>query len=367
MTQTTPLDQLPPNLPVPKDDGGCRHLVGMRLPDLELPSTRNRRVNLSKVEAKRLVVYAYPMTGRPGVTLPRGLGRHPRRARLHARDVRLPRPSRRPGRLQTEVYGVSVQTTEYQQEMVERLKVPFEVLSDAAMTLVARADAADVHRRRHDADQAADIVASAGRIEHVFYPVFPPDKHAEEVIAWLEAHRARDRSPGVAAASPGVAAAAWPFESFVSVVLATRRKVCASARCGGRRAACPRASSRRATGTTSGFPVLAPSVETMKVGQAAETPAQWAAFTKKYRAEMAAPAASQSLDLLAALSQDQRLLGRLLLRRRSALPSLGAAALLLAARRDDLPGEARGRKPAALWSSRASGDGTTRRRRGPRR
>ncbi len=66
MTQTTPLDQLPPNLPVPKDDGGCRHLVGMRLPDLELASTRDRRVNLSKVNATRLVVYAYPMTGRPG-------------------------------------------------------------------------------------------------------------------------------------------------------------------------------------------------------------------------------------------------------------------------------------------------------------
>ena len=51
------------------------------------------------------------------------------------------------------------------------------------------------------------------------------------------------------------------------------------------------------------FPILAPSVETMKLGQAAQTPAEWAAFIRKYRAEMAAPDASHSLELLAALSQ----------------------------------------------------------------
>ena len=73
--------------------------------------------------------------------------------------------------------------------MVERLKVPFEVLSDERMAFTRRAEAADVHRRRHDADQAADLVASGGRIEHVFYPVFPPDTHADEVIARPKAHR----------------------------------------------------------------------------------------------------------------------------------------------------------------------------------
>ena len=127
----TPLDQLPPNLPVPGDDGGCRHLVGMRLPDLDLPSTRNRRVNLAKLSAPRLVLYAYPMTGRPGGPLPAGWDDIPGARgctletcgfRDHHADL---------AKLQTEVYGVSVQTTEYQQEMVERLKVPFEVLSDA--------------------------------------------------------------------------------------------------------------------------------------------------------------------------------------------------------------------------------------------
>ena len=71
MTQQTNLD-LPPNLPRPKDDGGARHLKGMALPDLSLPSTSGRQVNLSKVNAPRVVIYAYPMTGRPDRKLPQG-------------------------------------------------------------------------------------------------------------------------------------------------------------------------------------------------------------------------------------------------------------------------------------------------------
>jgi peroxiredoxin len=186
--QQTPLDQLPPNLPVPQDDGGCRHLVGMRLPDVALLSTRNRRVNLSTVTARRLVVYAYPMTGRPGVTLPAGWDDIPGARgctletcgfRDHHADL---------GKLQTEVYGVSVQTTEYQQEMVERLKVPFEVLSDADMALVRALTLPTFTAGGMTLIKRLTIVASGGRIEHVFYPVFPPDKHAEEVIAWLKAH-----------------------------------------------------------------------------------------------------------------------------------------------------------------------------------
>ena len=186
--QQTPLDQLPANLPVPTDDGGCRHLVGMRLPDLALPSTRNRRVNLSKVTATRVVVYAYPMTGRPGVTLPAGWDDIPGARgctletcgfRDHHADL---------GKLQTEVYGVSVQTTEYQQEMVERLKVPFEVLSDADMALVRALKLPTFTAGGMTLIKRLTIVASGGRIEHVFYPVFPPDTHAEEVIAWLKSH-----------------------------------------------------------------------------------------------------------------------------------------------------------------------------------
>jgi peroxiredoxin len=189
MQQQSNLNQLPANLPVPKDDGAARHLTGMAMPDLELPSTSNRRVNLAKVPAPRLVVYAYPMTGRPDRTLPAGWDDIPGARgctpetcgfRDHHKDL---------ATLRAEVFGVSTQSTEYQQEMVKRLAVPFEVLSDEhfAWTRALRlptftVDGMTLMKR-------LTLIVRNGQIEHVFYPVFPPDKHAEEVIAWLKAHQ----------------------------------------------------------------------------------------------------------------------------------------------------------------------------------
>ena len=126
MTQTN-LTQLPANLPRPTDDGGARHLKGMALPDLGLPSTSGRQVNLARINAPRLVIYAYPMTGRPDRQLPQGWDDIPGARgctpetcgfRDHHNDL---------AKLHAEVFGVSTQSTDYQQEMVKRLEVPFEV------------------------------------------------------------------------------------------------------------------------------------------------------------------------------------------------------------------------------------------------
>src|SRR5689334_3317955 len=114
LAQQPNLSDLPPNLPVPKDDGGARHLKGMALPDLDLPSTANRRVNLSKVTAPRTVIYCYPMTGQPGKPLPAGWDDIPGARgctpetcgfRDHHRDL---------AKLNADVYGVSTQSTAYQ-------------------------------------------------------------------------------------------------------------------------------------------------------------------------------------------------------------------------------------------------------------
>jgi peroxiredoxin len=184
----TNLNQLPANLPRPKDDGGARHLKGVSLPDLELPSTANRRVNLSKVAAPRIVIYAYPMTGRSDRPLPQGWDDIPGARgctpetcgfRDHHKDL---------ARLQTEVFGVSTQDTPYQQEMVTRLEVPFEVLSDEHMELTRALTLPTFTVEGMTLLKRLTLVARNGRIEHVFYPVFPPDKHAEEVIAWLKGH-----------------------------------------------------------------------------------------------------------------------------------------------------------------------------------
>ena len=189
MPQTN-LNQLPANLPRPKDDGGARHLTGMALPDLELPSTSKRRVNLSKVSAPRIVIYAYPMTGRPDRQLPQGWDDIPGARgctpetcgfRDHHKDL---------AKLHAEVFGVSTQDTAYQQEMVKRFEVPFEVLSDEQMAFARALKLPSFTVDGMTLLKRLTIVARSGRIEHVFYPVFPPDKHAEEVMAWLKRHPA---------------------------------------------------------------------------------------------------------------------------------------------------------------------------------
>ena len=185
----TNLSQLPANLPRPKDDGGARHLLGMALPDLELPSTSNRRVNLSKIEAPRVVIYAYPMTGRPDRALPQGWDDIPGARgctpetcgfRDHHKDL---------AKLHADVYGVSTQDTAYQQEMVKRLEVPFEVLSDEHFVLIKALRLPTFQVEGMALMKRLTIIARHARIEKVFYPVFPPDQHAEEVIAWLKKHR----------------------------------------------------------------------------------------------------------------------------------------------------------------------------------
>ena len=189
MPQTN-LNQLPANLPRPKDDGAARHLKGMALPDLELPSTGNRRVNLSKVSAPRIVIYAYPMTGRPDRQLPQGWDDIPGARgctpetcgfRDHHKDL---------AKLHAEVFGLSTQDTAYQQEMVKRLEVPFEVLSDEQMAFARALKLPTFTVDGMTLLKRLTIVARKGRIEQVFYPVFPPDKHADEVIAWLKRHPA---------------------------------------------------------------------------------------------------------------------------------------------------------------------------------
>ena len=186
--QQTNLNELPANLPRPTDDGGARHLKGMAMPDLELPSTANRRVNLSKISAPRVVIYAYPMTGRPDRQLPKGWddipgarGYTPETCgfRDHHKDL---------AKLHTEVFGVSTQDTPYQQEMVKRLEVPFEVLSDDRLLLTRALNLPTFTVDGMTLMKRLTLVIKNGRIEHVFYPIFPPDKHAEEVIAWLKHH-----------------------------------------------------------------------------------------------------------------------------------------------------------------------------------
>jgi len=186
---TTDYAQLPADLPVPADDGAAAHLPGTAMPALWLTASDGTTVNLAELGAGRTIIYLYPLTGRPGVDLPEGWDAVPGARgcsieacdfRDHFADLRRAGASR--------VYGLSSQDPEYQGEVVERLRLPFAMLSDPQFTL---ADAlhlptfsAPGHHRLYS---RLTLVVGSGHIEHVFYPVFPPDKSVKEVVAWLAA------------------------------------------------------------------------------------------------------------------------------------------------------------------------------------
>lgn len=183
-----PFTRLPPNLPVPTDDGACRHLPGLALPGVPLPSTSGESV-LLRDRPGLTVVYAYPMTGQPGQPLPPGWddipgarGCTPQSCafRDHEEDWR---------GLGATVFGLSTQPTDYQQEARARLHLPFDLLSDAAFTftdaLVLPTFTVDGRRLL----RRLTLICHHGVIEHVFYPIFPPDTHAQEVVAWLKGRR----------------------------------------------------------------------------------------------------------------------------------------------------------------------------------
>ncbi len=178
---------LPPGIPAPQDDGGARHLAGMKMPDLALLATDGAEVNLSKLRG-RTVVYVYPRTGVPGVDLPPGWNEIP-----GARGCTPQSCSFRDhfGELQrlgvTQLYGISTQDTAYQQEAATRLHLPFTILSDEKLGLTKALKLPTFITSGMTLLKRMALVIDDGVITKVFYPVFPPDKNAEEVIAWLQA------------------------------------------------------------------------------------------------------------------------------------------------------------------------------------
>jgi peroxiredoxin len=174
-------------IPVPSDDGAAGHLPCLKVPSIPLPATDGTTVDLSAL-AGLVVVYAYPRTGIPGVENPPGWdvipgarGCTPQSCAFRDRFAEL--KARRVGH----VFGLSTQATAYQAEAATRLRLPFAILSDEHLTLARALRLPTLEMSGMTLLKRLTLVIRDGVIEHVFYPVFPPDRNAGDVVAWLSA------------------------------------------------------------------------------------------------------------------------------------------------------------------------------------
>ena len=178
MSRSDNIYELPKGLPAPQDDGACAHLQGMKVPSLALLSTRGGTVDLSALRG-RTVVYCYPRTGRPDQDpvagwneIPGARGCTPQSCAFRDHYAEL---------LDfgiEAVFGVSTQDTEYQREAVERLRLPFALLSDEKLELAGALKLPTFEVEGMTLVKRITLIVNEGTIEHVFYPVFPPDTSA---------------------------------------------------------------------------------------------------------------------------------------------------------------------------------------------
>jgi peroxiredoxin len=182
---TDDIHRLPPDLPVPVDDGACDHLTGSSVPPIALESTRGGRVTLSALPG-RIVVYCYPRTGEDGLDPPPGWNEIAGARGCTPQTCGFRDLNGAFARIGATVFGMSTQTSEYQREMVARLHVPFEVLSDEHLEMVEALSLPTFDFNGMRLIKRITLFLRDGVVEHLIYPVFPPDRSAAEAVRWLE-------------------------------------------------------------------------------------------------------------------------------------------------------------------------------------
>ncbi len=186
MPRTDNLYELPPDLPAPVDDGAADHLRGLHMPSVPLPSTAGGLVDLAELPG-RTVVYCYPRTGEPDKDSPPGWDEIPGARGCTPQACAFRDHHAELQALGARVYGLSTQTTAYQQEVVARLHLPFDLLSDAELRFAAALHLPTFEIAGMTLIKRLTLIIRDGTIEHVFYPVFPPNRSAADVVAWLRA------------------------------------------------------------------------------------------------------------------------------------------------------------------------------------
>ena len=176
-------------IPAPVDDGAARHLKGTVIPPVALPATDGSTITLASIPG-RVVLFAYPRTGEPGkialvedwdeIPGARGCTPHTCAFRDLIGELKAAGASH--------VFGLSTQDTDYQREMTERLHVPFPVLSDSELKLTKALNLPSMEVAGLTMIKRIAFIIDDAKITHVFYPVFPPDRNAGDVLAWLKAN-----------------------------------------------------------------------------------------------------------------------------------------------------------------------------------
>jgi peroxiredoxin len=176
---------LPADLPVPVDDGAADHLPGSRIPALSLPSTSSGRVDLATAARGTLVLYVYPRTGRPGEPLPEGWDDIPGARGCTPQSCAFRDHFAELSSLGARVLGVSVQVLDDQLEFAGRVGLPYPILSDPGLELASSLGLPTFDVEGMRLYRRLTVIVREGEIVKVFYPVFPPDRNAAEVAAWL--------------------------------------------------------------------------------------------------------------------------------------------------------------------------------------
>jgi peroxiredoxin len=189
MSDFPSVDDLPSGLPDPIDDGACEHLPGSPVAPVPLKSSSGAIVDLSSLRG-RTVVYVYPMSGPTNAGLPAGWDAIPGARGCTPQSCSFRDHHDELAKLGAAVFGLSTQTPDYLASEVARIHLPFDLLSDHQLSFINA-----MHLPTFDVEVAGGTVAKRvtlvlrdGNVEHVLYPVFPPNRSAEHVLEWLTAN-----------------------------------------------------------------------------------------------------------------------------------------------------------------------------------
>ena len=192
------LEHLPESLPVPINDGACDHLLGMALPAISLTGTDDAEVDLSNFV--NVVIYCYPMTGRPDISLPEEWDNIPGARGCTPQSCAFRDHYQELSALGANVFGLSSQESAYQQEAKERLHLPYTLLSDKDLAYTKALNLPTFTIDNNPSKQGrvllkrVTLIAQQGMIKKVFYPVFPPHKNVEQVLTYLRATALHSRT-----------------------------------------------------------------------------------------------------------------------------------------------------------------------------